>query len=215
MSIATYGQLKSAVANWLNRTALTDRIPEFITMATARIHYGSMEPPFQSDPLRIRAMETSVSTTISTQRTQLPTGFLQARRLYLSSDPVRQLNPISPTQFWSIWISSTTGAPKQFTIEGEEIVVGPAPDGSYTGQLLYYKSFTAFSDDADTNWLLTNAPQAYLHGALIEAHKFTRNQDGAQSSHAAFVGIINGLQAADKKDRFSSPWIARTDVGNP
>ncbi len=215
MSISTYGQLKTALEHWLNRANLTSRIPEFIVMAEARIHYGSMEPPFQSDPLRIRAMENAVTATISTQRTQLPTGYLQQRRLYLASDPVRNLNYVAPEQFWSTWVSSTSGLPKQFTVEGEEFVVGPSPDGNYTAKLLYYKKFTSFSDESDTNWLLTNAPQAYLHGALIEAHKFTRNQNEAQSSHAAFVGIINALQTADKSDRYSTPWVMRTDTGNP
>ena len=215
MSISTFAQLKSAVANWLNRSNLVDRIPEFITMATARIHYGSEEPPFQSDPLRIRAMETSVSATIATQRIQLPTGYLQQRRFYLASDPVRKLDYVTPENFWATWISSQSGAPKQFTTEGEELVIGPTPDGSYTGKLLYYKAFTAFSDETDYNWLLLNAPQAYLHGALIEAHLFTRNNDAAQSSHAAFVGVINALNSADKADRYATPWVARSDTGNP
>ncbi len=215
MSISTYADLKAAVKNWLNRSNLTDRIPEFIVMAAARIHYGSLEPPFESSPLRIRAMETSVTATITGQRTQLPTGYLQARRLYLATDPIRKLDPITPEQFWETWVSSIAGVPKQFTIEGEEFVVGPSPDGNYTAKLLYYKAFTAFSDETDTNWLLTNIPQAYVHGALIEAFHFARNTDAAESSHAAFVGIINALNSSDKADRYATPWIARSDVGTP
>jgi hypothetical protein len=37
MSITTYAELKTAVANWLARADLTDRIPEFILMAEDRI----------------------------------------------------------------------------------------------------------------------------------------------------------------------------------
>ena len=216
MSITTYGQLKTAVATWLNRSNLTDRIPEFIALAETRIHYGSMEQPYQSEPLRIRAMENSVSTTIDAQTTQLPTGFLQARRFYLNTDPIRKMDLVSTDNFWATFISTTTGEPRQFCIEGENIVVGPSPDGSYTGRLLYYKAFTSLSDNSDTNWLLTNASGAYLYGALIEAHKFTRNQAEAQNAYNSFMGVINGLNFADKNDRQSgSPWVARTDTGNP
>ena len=55
MSIGTFAELKTAAANWLDRSDLTDRIPEFIVLAEARFNRV----------LRIRDMET-VSTAIST-----------------------------------------------------------------------------------------------------------------------------------------------------
>ena len=216
MAISTYADLKTAVQNWLNRSNLTDRIPEFIALAETRIHYGSKERPFESEPLRIRAMETSVYTTINAQRIELPEGFLQARRLFLNSSPIKKLDMVSTDNFWETWVSSTSGTPTQFCIEGEELVFGPTPDTSYTGELLYYKSFTPLSAGTDTNWLLTNAPGAYLHGALIEAHTFTRNDTQAQLAFNKFMGVIDGLNFADKNDRWTgSPWVIRTDTGNP
>ena len=38
MAINTYATLQTAVANWLDRSDLTDRIPEFIALAEARMH---------------------------------------------------------------------------------------------------------------------------------------------------------------------------------
>ena len=46
MAIGTYAQLQTAVANWLDRSDLTDRIQEFIDLAAALINRN----------LRIRAM---------------------------------------------------------------------------------------------------------------------------------------------------------------
>jgi len=37
MAINTFATLKTAVANWLNRDDLTDRIPEFISLAESRL----------------------------------------------------------------------------------------------------------------------------------------------------------------------------------
>ena len=55
MAISTYSELQTAAANWLDRSDLSDRIPEFIALAEARFNRI----------LRIRDMET-VSTAIST-----------------------------------------------------------------------------------------------------------------------------------------------------
>ena len=38
MAINSYSSLQTAVANWLDRSDLTDRIPEFIDLAEARIN---------------------------------------------------------------------------------------------------------------------------------------------------------------------------------
>lgn len=216
MTIANYGDLKTAVANFMNRSDLTTRIPEFITLATARINYGSDEPPFQSDPLRIRAMEASDDLTISGQTVAIPARVVQVRRLYLNTNPVHAVKLVSPEIFWSTGLSGGASTPTAFTIEGENFVFGPTPDTTYTGKLLSYKTFAALSDDADTNWLLTNHPGAYLYGSQMEAADYLFDQNMKQAMHAKFVGVINALNLADKRDRYSgSAWVARGDTGNP
>ena len=51
MAINTYSTLQTAVANWLDRNDLTDRVPEFISLAEATFNRV----------LRLRAMETTVA----------------------------------------------------------------------------------------------------------------------------------------------------------
>lgn len=217
MTIATYADLKTAVATWLNRSNLTSNITDFIALAETRIAYGSDEVPFKSDPLRIRAMETSSDLAITggTQTVALPTGFLQQRRLYVSSSPNIEVDFVEPNLFWDTWLSATTGPPAEYTVEGENLVFGPIPDTAYTGKILYYKKFTALANDTDTNWLLTNAPGVYVQGALLEAYRFVRNMEQAQVSANSFAGLINALNSSDKKDRYTGPWTTRSDTGNP
>ena len=84
MAIGTFAQLKTATANWLDRSDLTDRIPEFITLAEARFNRV----------LRIRDMETvstAISTTAGTREYNLPTGFVQMKEFHLSTDPITPL----------------------------------------------------------------------------------------------------------------------------
>lgn len=216
MSIATFADLKSQIATALNRSNLTSQIPVFVQLAETRISYGSKEGALTCEPLRIRAMETSADVAISGQTAALPTGYLQARRFYLNTDPVQELTYIVPDIFWRLYAGRGTGQPTHFTVEGENFLFGPTPDSTYTGKSLYYKKFDALSADADTNWLLTNAPAVYLHGALMEAYRFTRNMEKAIDEHSAFIGSVNALNLADKADRYSgSPWQAVSDTGNP
>lgn len=216
MALSTFSDLKAAVATWLNRSNLTTQIPYCVQLCETRIAYGSREPQFEVEPLRIRAMETSADITVNAQTVALPTGYFQARRFYIDGDPVQELSYIVPDVFWRNWISSTSDKPQQFTIEGENFVFGPTPDTTYTGKFLYYQKFTALSADSDTNWLLTNAFNVYLFGTLTEAYILARQMDQALAMNARFVGQMNALNLADKSDRYSgSPWAARPDTWAP
>lgn len=193
MSITTFGTLKTAIAKWLARPDLTDRIVEFVALAEDRI----------ATDLRVADLETSGDLTISAQSVAKPTGFLEARRLYLSTDPVTKLEFMDTNSFWSLYLSSQTGKPKHFTIEGNNFIFGPSPDATYTGKLLYYKRLTALSDDSDTNWLLTSARGLYLYGALIEAQPFIRNDPRIAVWSAFYDNLLDRLTRADQRAQFS------------
>jgi hypothetical protein len=216
MSISTFAELKTALANFSDRTDLTARLGEFVTLAETRIFYGSMEAPFASDPLRVRAMETSADLTINAQSVALPTRYLGIRRQYISGDTGGKINMVSPDRFWGKYSGPAwTGIPLEFTIEGDNVLFGPAPSGTFTGKMLYWQKFAALSADADTNWLLTNAPGAYLQGALIELYDYLKDFEAKAQAHKAFAGIVNGLMLADKSDRFAGSWVGHTDQYNP
>lgn len=202
MSISNYGELKTAVANWLDRTNLTARIPEFIALAEADIHYGVRSPTgWISEPLRIRAMETSADITIDAQTEALPTGFLAARRLYLNTSPKKNLELLSPIDLWAQDMD-TTGEPVYFAAEADNLVFSPSPDATYTGKLLYWKAFTALSADSDTNWLFANRPGVYLEAALYHAFSFARNTAEAEGHLQKLAVAVNGLNVANTSDRF-------------
>lgn len=215
MGIATFADLKAQVISNLNRPNLTAQIPYFVQLCETRIAYGSREQPFPSDPLRIRPMEVCASATFSGQEVELPDNFVQIRRIYISGTPNGRLNFTTPDQFWVDVRSTQNGQPQVYTIEGDNIQLAPIPDTSYTGKILYYKKFTALSDDADTNWLLVNAPGVYVYGTLLEAFKYIRNSEKATENLNAFAGTVNALNDADKADRYSTPWAARSDGFTP
>ena len=121
MAISTFAELKTATANWLDRSDLTDRIPEFIALAEARFNRN----------LRIRDMETvstAISTVAGTREYNLPTGFVQMKEFHLTTDPLTPLAYITPEMMSRIWAGSTKDKPEVFTIIADKVMLGPNPD---------------------------------------------------------------------------------------
>lgn len=213
MSVSTYAELQTKIAEYLARGDLTTYIPDFIAGAETRIAYG-VEGQFRSEPLRIRAMETSADITVTSGSGPLPTGFIQARRLYWDASPKRVLEQTTPEDFYRKWGGSTQGTPNTYILEGDNIVV--APQSSGTIKALFYKKFDPIATASPVTWLLTNAPNAYVYGALLEASSFIRNDQRIPMWHTMFQGIIDGLNSSDMRDRWSGSALAvRSDVGNP
>jgi len=196
MAISNYTELQTAVANWLDRDDLSARIPEFIGLCEARFNRS----------LRIRAMETldtSVSTVADIKTIALPTGYVQMRDIHITGDPLVQLQYVTPEIMNRIHAGSVAGRPEVYTIIGENIVLGPTPDAVYSTSMLYYKTFDALSDSSPTNWVITNAPDVYLYGTLLEAEPFLMNDARVQLWSTALTESINKLQEQDNKDRHS------------
>ena len=195
MAINTYSTLQTAVANWLDRNDLTDRIPEFVALAEATFNRV----------LRLRAMETTVAdaTPSGSKEDALPTGYLQMREVHLATTPVVSLSYITPEIMYRIRAGSTSGKPNSYTIVGDNILFGPTPDGAYDYSMTYYKAFDALSDAAPTNWLITNAPDLYLYGTLLQAEPFLMNDERVALWEKGVRQVINDLQQQDDKDRHS------------
>tara|TARA_R110002124_G_scaffold94959_1_gene239129 strand:- start:1099 stop:1728 length:630 start_codon:yes stop_codon:yes gene_type:complete len=206
MAISNYSELQTAVANWLDRDDLAARIPEFIVLCEARFNRS----------LRIRAMETldiSVDTVSGTSTVALPTGYVQMRDISLITSPITQLQYLTPEIMNRLNAGSFTGKPETYTIIANNILFGPTPDAVYDISMLYYKTFDALTDAAPTNWVITNAPDVYLYGALLEAEPFLMNDQRVQLWATALTQSITTLQEQDNKDRHSGSALRVMNTG--
>ena len=204
MAITTYAELQTAVDNWLHRSNTAARVQEMIVLAEADIRRS----------VRARDMETTADLTISSQRTSLPTGFVGYRRLYIDGDPVQQLTFMPPENFWRKWVSSQTGKPTSFTIEEEDVVVGPAPDATYTGKQLYFR-LQALTGSVVPS-LFTNHPDLYLFGTLIQSQHFYGPDSRIAGWSQQYAAIMQSIRHSNIRDRMGTgPYEAHTDVGNP
>ena len=195
MAIGTYAELKTAVANWLNRDDLTTNIPDFITLCEARLNRV----------LRTRAMEgLYTASTIAAQRDyNLPPNYLQMRALRLNTSPLVVLEYVSPEIMDRVWAGSAGGRPIAYTIKANELFLGPSPDAAYTMEMDYYRKFDSLSTIITTNAMLTDNPDVYLYGSLLEAEPFIKNDTRIQVWGTSFYKAITDIQDQDSKDRHS------------
>jgi hypothetical protein len=203
MALTTYADLTAAVRDWLARTADTTfltnaRVEDAITLAEVDIY----------ERLRVREMEASADLTITGQTVALPSGFIGARRLYLVADPLVEVQYMAPPHFWGRFAAVQTGRPFAYTIEGENIVLGPAPDANYTGKLLHWKRLAALS--SGVNALFQRQPDLWLYGALAHAALFVKETDEAPIWQGRFEAAIARAERSNERERVgSAPLVVR------
>ena len=195
MAITTYTELKTRVADWLNRDDLADRVPDFITLAEAQFNRE----------LRIRGMEGryTASTVTEQKNYALPGGYIQMRNFQINNDPITPLEYVTPEIHDRVWGGSKTGLPRMYTLVANEILLGPIPDSVMTMEMDFYMSFDPLSSTVASNWVLDNAPDLYLYGSLLNAEPFLVNDERIGTWRDFVINAITSIQSADARDRHS------------
>ena len=207
MALSTYTELKTTIANWLNRSDLTSEISDdFIVLTEADLNAK----------LRIRQMHAQTTITINAETETVPTGFLQVRDFYILSNGQKfPMTFISPAQMDSVKASSTTGVPSSYTILGSTFRFAPRPDSTYSGVLNYYKKFDPLTSINQTNYVLTDHPAVYLYGSLFHAANFLGGFDPNQVQQWSqmYQTALERIELNDREDAYSgSPLQIRSDV---
>ena len=111
MAITTYNGLKNTILDWIGQDTLSSKVASFVDIAEWRI----------SRKIRIRAMESHTSTTITAGDTYLtlPDRFMGVRSVYIDGDPQYRLEFATPEQVNNV--ANTAGRPKFFYISGERM----------------------------------------------------------------------------------------------
>jgi hypothetical protein len=166
MAITNYGELKSAVADWLVRTDLEQRIPDMVTLAIATLN----------KVLRDRRMITNADIVVAggARKGTLPTDMLEPIYVQVKTDEDFPLAHVAIDRLIVLRQSQlrSTGTPRFFSVVGASIEVAATPAGSTTLDMAYYQAIPAFTNDASTNWVLTNEPDIMLYATLLHAAPF-------------------------------------------
>jgi hypothetical protein len=198
MSLDTYTNLKAEIADWLDRDDLTSRIDTFIDLAEAK----------HAREIRVRAMLKRAQATTSGKYMALPAGYRAMKILRLLTSPVTVLEQCNETEL-TRRAQDAQGKPEVFAIH-EEIEFNRTPDDAYQAEMIYYCKLTGLSDNNATNWLLTNAPDLYLYGALSAAEPFLDNDERLMTWKTLYNEAAQAINLEDQRSRTSGPQIAKT-----
>lgn len=169
--ITNYSELLTATANWLDRSDLTNRIPEFVALAEAGL----------DRTLRARELITRATATLDEEYENLPRDFAQEIRLVLTgTSPSIQLRSMSPAALVQQFPSNLAGTPRAYAIVGPQMQFAPKPGATagLTIELTYYSkvSFYGLSSTNTTNVVLDEHPDVYLYATLSEAAPFLMDE---------------------------------------
>ena len=186
MAIDSYTTLRDSLARWLHRADAITQVPDFIALAEARITADLMtvRPMWQ----RSRATLTSGASTIATPDDCM--AFVGCA-LVLTGELVElPVVAITSAQF----SSTSAGQPVMCAVAGETLHVAPPADQDYTLEMIYHRRLPALSDSVASNWVLEQAPQLYLYGALIESSGFTGQTDKVAQWESMYEGALSRMQ---------------------
>lgn len=182
MAITTYSELKSAVADFLNRDDLTSAIPNFIALAEATLNRRMRAPE----------MVTRATVTVDAEYENRPADWMETIRYQINTNPITVVEFVTPeeaiiqkTRF------SASGVPIYFSTVGTQFQHVPVPDTSYTGELMYYARIAGLSDSNTSNWLLTANPDIYLYATLIQSAPYLKEDERI----SVWAGIYDRLMA--------------------
>jgi len=195
MSIGTYSELKTAIANFLARDDLTSQIPNFIQLAEGRM----------SRELETREQEKRSTATLTAgdEFIALPTDMREIREVKINTTPLTVLTYHSPTSLDSTYPDSATGKPLGFSIVGREMKLRPIPDSAYTAEIVYIGSLTAISDSS-TPTLFLRSPDLYLYGALAEAYAYLLDEQRAAQYDQKFSRGIEEVRRDEQRAHYGT-----------
>lgn len=208
MALSTFSELKTSVANYLNRDDLTSVIPDFITLTENRINRE----------LRSRANVTRVTatTTSGTDLYDFPADLIELRSVsYVSGNNKTALAYMTPESGTREYGATANGAPRAYSSLGKVLKLIPTPDAAYTIELIYYNQLASLSDSRTTNNILTEFPALYLYGACLEGAIFLNDSDEITRFDAIFNRTLSDIQQSEEKARYGGNVMTMTVQGDP
>jgi len=190
----TYDELKTQIANYLNRSDLTSQIDIFIDTTEAELNRK----------LRDKDMIKRATATADGQYLTLPTDWLEVINVEITSGDFTPLfqQSIESLDIFRRANNNSSGQPKYFAIVDGTLELAPTPDTSYTLQLTYYGKITALSDSNTSNFVLTNHPDVYLYGALKQASIYLMEDDRVQMFTAQFELALEEMRMQQERAAF-------------
>lgn len=200
MALSNYGELKTAIADFLNRDDLTSIIPTFIALAESQI----------ARDLRHWRQEVRVNTTLNERFENLPSDWLQTINMYLSDGSPIEYASVAEIGRQKQINDDQAGKPRLYTINSGQFEFYPQPDDSYDLTMIYVARIPTMSDDGDQNWLMSNYPDIYLYGTLMQSAPYLAEDQRLQVWAQLYSAAVQNLNKdSDMASYSGGPLVMR------
>jgi hypothetical protein len=189
MSITTYTELKAAITSWGKRSDLSSMADDFIDLAEAKLNRR----------LRCWQQETAlVSTPIVSGAITRPSDLLAFKTLVNVNNTGK---PVEQKSLEYVLSHPSDGPLAQYYAWDGSNLRFNSQGGTVQG--VYYAAIPALSSSAETNWLLTLAPDLYLDACLSECYYFQFDETRGAFYEGRRDNLVEELNIQDKNNRFS------------
>lgn len=209
MGLSTYSEIKTSVANYLNRDDLTSIIPDFISLTENRLD--------RELRVRVNLVRAETTTTASTAFYNLPSDLIELRNITYetSSNNSNALSYLSPESGSREYGAYATGYPRAYTNLGKNIKLYPAPDAAYTLGINYFKKLVPLSDSVTSNDILASFPDLYLFGACLEGAIYLNDSEQTERFMVVYKQAMESVRAAEDAARYSGTVMTMSVQGDP
>ena len=193
-----YTDLKAEIAEFLNRDDLTSIIPTFISLAEAEfqrvIRHWKMEQ-------RATGQQTG-----GDQYMQIPADWLETIRMHIVGSGTSAITMQSRAAIADIRAKNedvSTKAPYYYCHADSQFELYPTPAEDTDIELLYYQKIPVLSASNATNWLLDEAPDLYLYGALKHSAPYLAEDARVAVWKDLYSEAVLGTNIAAERSRYS------------
>lgn len=194
MALTTYADLQAQVAAWLNRGDLSGQIPDFITLAEARLRRELRRTTVVNSAFSVNAASVA-----------LPAGAAELRSIrLLTSDPSLDTE-LKQTTFAGLAdiraaAGGVSGRPTHYAQRGQTLHFAPTPDRTYTAEIAYFAAYVPVSTSTA---LLLEAPDLLLYGALCESAPYLQHDERIPVWERRFREALDALNKQRQEEEHS------------
>lgn len=201
MALANRGELETEIAEWLDRSDLTARIPSFLRLCEAELN-RKVRSPWNIKRCRGTTMQGF---------TELPERWLEAIRFSLPEiNPGVTLVYKPPHEVQQMVDGCAPGDPMYYTLLGRTLQLAPTPADATVIEMVYVEQIQLDVASTSTNWLLERHPDVYLWGTLMQASAYLKHDERVSTWADRFANAMDELNMQHERATTSGSPLSRT-----
>jgi len=198
MAITNYTNLQTAIADFLNRDDLGAVIPTFIQLAEAH-----MQREIRHWKMEKRATGQQSG---GDRYMQLPNDWAETIRFTIPANGTSAVTLTSRAAMADIRAKNedvSTVIPYYYTHVDSQFELYPTPVETTDFELMYYQKIPSLDASTTTNWLLEDAPDVYLYGALLHSAPYLAEDTRVTVWAQMYSAAVQNLNSASEQARYS------------